>query len=300
MNGGSKAMSYEAHREDCDGRQVIGPIDCCDETEELTAKDVMQYGVLSIERKEPVFKAVSLLLDRNIGGLAVTDNGWLVGMLSDKDLLRLVHRKEYLPGLVEDYMTSNVTTFDVDDTVSTISEYLMQSSFRRVPILYEQKPVGMITRADLIRVYKERFRPPGCCPCPTDDEVLAEDVMKHSLLTVRHESHLYDVMDMIVRHHVTGLPVVDDDMVLVGIITEKDILKCIAGPILFGATVEVAMNTNVTSFDRKTPLNRICECLIANDFHRVPIVDQGRLVGIISRSDILRKRVSSFRPPKLG
>jgi tRNA nucleotidyltransferase (CCA-adding enzyme) len=54
------------------------------------------------------------------------------------------------------------------------------------------------------------------------------------------------------------------------------------------------MTTNVIAFDRKATLDQICACLIENDFHRVPILDHGRLVGIVSRSDILRKRVAVF------
>jgi len=267
--------------------------------EQRTAKDVMQYGVVSIDRKAPVHEAVMLLLDKNISGLVVTGEGRLAGMLSEKDLLRLVHKTEYLPGLVEDYMTVNVTSFGVEDKLTDITKQLVESSFRRVPVLYQQRLAGMITRADLIRAYKERFRPTtDDTPPASQGEVLAEDVMKHGLLTAEPDTLLYDAMDMIARHHITGLPVVDEKMRLLGIITEKDILNCIVDSAPIDATVEAYMTTNVVSFDVKAGLDLICECLIERDFHRVPVVDRGRLVGIISRSDVLRKRVSSFKPPQ--
>jgi len=57
--------------------------------DKLTAKDVMQYGVVSVEKTDPVHRAVSLLLDKGISGLPVTDCGKLVGMISERDLLRL-------------------------------------------------------------------------------------------------------------------------------------------------------------------------------------------------------------------
>jgi len=269
---------------------------CTCGTEHLLARDVMQCGVVSIDRKEPVQKAVMLLIEKNISGLPVTDDGSMVGVLSEKDLLRLLYETQYLPGLVEDYMSHAVTSFDVEETLAVVHKHLVEHSFRRVPILYEGRIAGMITRADLVRVYKEGFRPRTETLDATDsDELLAEDAMKYGLLTVDPDTPLYDAMDMIARHHITGLPVVDRGMNLLGIITEKDVLDCVNDPEAIGATVERFMTRDVVTFDRKTNLNRICECLIENDFHRVPIVDGTRLVGIISRSDILKNRAAVFK-----
>lgn len=267
-----------------------------DDLSELLARDVMQVGVVSIDRKEPVQKAVALLIERNISGLPVTANGSLEGMLSEKDLLRLLYEGQYLPGLVEDYMSCPVTSFDVEDKVSTIHEYLGAHSFRRVPILYQGRLAGMITRADLVRVVKERFRSLADGTGLNDpDELLAEDAMNFGLLTLYPDDPLYDAMDLIARHHVTGLPIVDRGMNLLGIVTEKDVLCSLADPEAVEGPVEKVMTRNVVTFHRHASLYEICECLIENDFHRVPILDGTRLVGIISRSDILKHRASVFK-----
>ena len=265
--------------------------------QQLTAKDVMQYGVVSVDRKEPVHKAVSLLIEKDISGLPVTYQGRLCGMLSERDLLRLVHRKEYLPGSVGDYMTENVVSFDADDELPAICKLLVESSFRRVPVLLHRETLaGIITRADLIRLYMGRFQPATAVPrAKSEDELLAQDVMSHGLLTLPPDAPLYDAMELIAKRHVTGLPVVDETMRLLGIITEKDVLNYCIHPFPEKTTVAAFMTTNVVAFDRKASLSLICECLIRKDFHRVPILDQGRLVGIISRSDILRSRVGVFK-----
>jgi len=271
--------------------------DVRDDLRQLTAKDAMQYGVVSIDRREPVHMAVSLLLAKGISGLPVTDRGRLCGMLSERDLLRLVHKREYLPGSVGDYMTESIVSFDVDDPLSMICKQLVESSFRRVPILLRQQTLaGVITRADLIRVYQDQVRPSTeICRAGSGRVSLAEDVMSCGLLTLSPEAPLYEAMETISRHHVTGLPVVDDAMCLLGIITEKDVLNYCIRPFPAEATVAAFMTTNVVAFERKTSLDLICECLIQKDFHRVPILDQGRLVGIISRSDILRSRAGMFK-----
>lgn len=271
------------------GLPRIGPAD-----EKLTAKDVMQYGVISVEKTEPVYRAVSLLLERGISGLPVTSEGCLVGMISERDLLRVVHKNEYLPGQVGDYMSAQVVSFDVDDPLSTISERLTRSAFRRVPVLLHKRTLaGIITRADLIRFYKNRLFPSaGTGPKRV---LLAEDVMRRGLLTLPPEASLLEAMDLIARRHVTGIPVVDPQMTLLGIITEKDVLDYCLHPSPAEATVASRMTSTVVAFDRKADLNLVCECLITKDFHRVPIVDGGKLVGIISRSDILRSRAAAFK-----
>jgi len=262
----------------------------------LLAQDAMRYGVVSIDREAPVHEAVALLLSKNISALPVTHEGRLDGILSEKDLLHLVYEREYLPGVVSEYMTRNTVCFDVTDKLAVIREHLVNTPFRRVPILYEGKIAGMITRADLIRVYKEQFRPERDRLDPEpEDQVLVQDVMQHGLLTVYPDTSLYRVMDMIARHHVTGVPVVDKEMNLLGIITETDVLSFMDTPGAVEATVEPFMTSDVISFGPRANLHDVCRCLIEHSFHRVPIVDGTRLVGIIRRSDILRSRASVFK-----
>lgn len=299
-------MGDERHNGD-QGSSVACPVHSqADARERLTAKDVMQYGVVSIDRQEPVYKAVSLLLERKISGLVVTEKSGsgaesaarLAGMLSEKDLLRLVCERSYLPGRVEDYMTARVATFDVEDDVELICRQLSESPYRHAPIVLNEQPAGMITRADLIRAYKHRFRPSsGGGQCPSCLNLLAQDVMHHGLLTVYPETSLYTAMDVIATHSVTGLPVVNREMTLLGIITEKDLLNCILDSARPGSPVGAYMVTDLVAFERRTPLEEVCRCLLENDFHRVPILEGRRLVGIVSRSDILRKRASFFKTP---
>lgn len=263
----------------------------------LRAKDVMRYGVVSVGKDEPVCNAVKLLLEKRISGLPVTHEGRVEGVLSEKDILKLLYEKEYLPGCVADYMTRKVVTFDIEDAFSDITECLVKSTFRRVPILCEGKLAGVISRSDLIRIYKERFRPftQSQTPGRYRDELLASDAMTHGLLTVRWDTPLYEVMEMLSTNHVTGLPVVDEGMVLQGMITEKDILHSIRDTRAIGSTVQNHMTNKVVAFEPSARLWDVCECLITHHFRRVPILSQGRLVGIVSRADVIRKMTAVFK-----
>ncbi len=264
--------------------------------EQLTAVDVMQYGVVSIEKTAPVYSAAALLVEKQISGLPVTYEGNMVGILSEKDLLRLFYANDYLPGTVEDYMTNEVVSFDIGDRVSDICSYLVECPFRRVPILNGRTIAGMVTRADLIKVYRRQILA-ACRPeaeaAPT--EALAEEIMHCGLLTVNAEAPLTEAMDLIVKFHASGLPVVDGKMGLMGIITEKDILQHLCKSKIIGMQVRDLMTREVVVFSPQDSVNKICACLISNSFHRVPIVKQGKLLGIISRADVLKYRCSIFK-----
>ena len=117
--------------------------------------------------------------------------------------------------------------------------------------------------------------------------VTAKEVMSASVMTVNTDMKINDVIKLLVKHNVTGLPVVDEEMNLIGMVTEKDVLK-----VLYNKekckTVQDLMSPGVVSFDEDEDLIKIFKCLVENSFRRVPITSSGKLVGIISRRDIIR------------
>jgi CBS domain-containing protein len=260
----------------------------------------MQYGVVSIGKDRPVSEAIQLLLAKRISGLAVAEEGRLQGILSEKDVLKLLCEKDYLPGSVGDHMSTGVATFDVEDEFSSICQWLTEHDFRRVPVLREGLLAGMITRADIIRVYRARFGSAKGAVCQPRyrEQLRARDAMTHGLLTVRRETSLGEAVDILCTHHVTGLPVVDEGMHLQGMITEKDVLRCMHDPDVLDSAVRDHMTTQVVTFDQDAPLAEVCECLIRNSFRRVPILSQDRLVGIVARADVIRKMTTVFKRSK--
>ena len=59
--------------------------------------------------------------------------------------------------------------------------------------------------------------------------------------------------------------------------------------------VEDYMTRDVIAFGPNSDLGEICECLLKHDFHQVPVVNSNRLVGIITRSDVLKARMEFFK-----
>ncbi len=118
--------------------------------------------------------------------------------------------------------------------------------------------------------------------------ISAKDIMTKDLLTVQENAHVTDVLRLLVENKITGLPVVSDDMELVGIITEKDILKSLwYNPNVKTSSVGDLMTSEIFCFEEDDDVMNVFETLVQSNFRRVPILSGGKLVGIITRKDII-------------
>jgi CBS domain-containing protein len=115
----------------------------------------------------------------------------------------------------------------------------------------------------------------------------AKDIMKTNLVVVKRQAGIHEAIRTLVENNVTGLPVVNDDMTLAGIISEKDVLSLLYNIEDKPGKVEDFMTGDVISFDQEDSLIDITESFIKSHFRRVPILADGKLVGIISRKDIV-------------
>lgn len=117
----------------------------------------------------------------------------------------------------------------------------------------------------------------------------AKDIMTTQVICIRKDTPIFEAIRLMVQNNVTGVPVVEDDMTLVGMLSEQDVLR------LFHTyddekdrTVNGFMTQPVVHFEEDEPLLDVCYCLRDNSIRRVPITSDGKVVGVISRSDILR------------
>ena len=116
----------------------------------------------------------------------------------------------------------------------------------------------------------------------------AKSIMSKKITTVTKDTNIRHVMRLLSEKQVTGLPVVSQDMRLLGIVTEKDILE----ELLYGKDVKTKtagdlMTADIVSFDENEDLMTIFRTLVEDNFRRVPILSNGKLAGIISRRDII-------------
>ena len=120
----------------------------------------------------------------------------------------------------------------------------------------------------------------------------AKDIMTANVVSVKRHTPIYEAGELLSKHRITGMPVVDDDMLLVGIISEKDLLRLLhTHEAEKDKTVEDFMTEPAIFFQENESLEDICDLMIANQFRRVPVTSASRkrqVIGIISRPDVLK------------
>ena len=118
------------------------------------------------------------------------------------------------------------------------------------------------------------------------------EYMDRVVPTLRPDTHILEAVDFLLRHKITGAPVVDAGEKLVGIITETDLLGLITegirGEPPAEETVAEYMTTEVISIPPTVDIYYVAGMFLTNKFRRLPVVEDGRVIGAITRYDLLR------------
>jgi CBS domain-containing protein len=120
----------------------------------------------------------------------------------------------------------------------------------------------------------------------------ARDIMTRPAIRVAPSTPVREATALLIQHSFAALPVVNADEEIVGIFTEADALSCVAAePPDFDCVVEKVMTTPVEVVSLDTDVARIARYMLADRLRCVPVIDEGALVGVISRRDLLRPLV---------
>jgi CBS domain-containing protein len=118
----------------------------------------------------------------------------------------------------------------------------------------------------------------------------AKDIMTKQVVCIKKYTPIFEAIRMMTNNNITGIPVVDDDLNLVGVLSEQDVLRLLhTYDEEQDRTVNDFMTQPAIHFEENEPLLDVCYCLRDNSFRRVPITLNGKVTGVISRSDILRR-----------
>lgn len=133
----------------------------------LTAKEVMNGDVIAVKKNTSILRAMELMLEKKISGMPVVeDDMTLVGVITEMDVVNLAYNIIYDAGNLENkrvrhFMTDRVISFDKDDNLFDVCDFLAKNLFRRVPITSDGKVVGIISVPDIIKYILQISR--GIC-----------------------------------------------------------------------------------------------------------------------------------------
>ncbi len=137
-------------------------------------------------------------------------------------------------------------------------------------------------------------------------------IMTQPVITISEDTPLREVARLMLQHRIGGLPVVDKEGKVTGIVTESDFTareRCVPfslfrAPQLFGTWLgkdaeelyakagdipaREVMSTNLVTVGDNDSIERVLELILKHDINRIPVISEGKLAGIVARRDLLR------------
>jgi CBS domain-containing protein len=118
-------------------------------------------------------------------------------------------------------------------------------------------------------------------------------VMTRPVKSLKPETTVEEAIAFLTQQHIGGAPVINDDGELVGMISELVLIDVVFSPAVKHEPVSNYMTTEVHSVDPTDPLSRAAQLFTLYKFRRLPVVENGKLVGIFSRRDLMNYALRS-------
>ncbi len=121
--------------------------------------------------------------------------------------------------------------------------------------------------------------------------IRVKDYMARRLTTLEPDTEILRAVRTLIKNDISGAPVLDKDGILVGILTEKDCMRVVLNACYhseYGGTVADFMSTEIEAMSPEDSIVDAARRFLDKRYHRYPVLDNNRLVGQISRRDVLR------------
>ncbi len=186
---------------------------------------------------------------------------------------------------VWDVCSKDVVIGFPDQTVKEIVTIMINNKFRRIPIVEkdEKTPLikGIVTATDIIKAITD---------IPNLEELKhlpIKEIMHKDVITTTPKMTVYELARLLLDHNIGGVPVIDDEDRLIGIVTIRDVVRYLGKMQIKSPVIEFA-NTSVPTVLLNAPLSEAIEIMTRENQRFVIILDsEQKLTGIITSTDIL-------------
>ncbi|MCS7123754.1 MAG: CBS domain-containing protein [Candidatus Aenigmarchaeota archaeon] len=182
-------------------------------------------NLITINGNEDVKKAAELMLENKISSLIVVDsNNNIIGIITKTDLIKALSNDQRK---VKDFATKKVITVEPSNSLLHAKELMIKNNIKRLPVLKEEKVVGIITERDIsIAMYNFRKMVESKKMDKRMKFLKVEDFMSRDVITVNTNDTLGTVVEKMLKNDISGMPVLEDGKVF-GIITKTDLIKAL-------------------------------------------------------------------------
>ena len=236
-----RPVGFLSMRDIAENLAVSGPLWKRKPIDEIPISQVMRPEVISVAPATGLNKIAAIMLRRGISSVVVSDNGKPLGIVTKTDLVRYFadHLRERFK--VAALMTPNPICVSPAHSIARVVDLLKRHRISRVIVTDGRKPVGIITESDLgfaqlelpwrppVRVlrYARKTERGGRRVARYVKHIgllTAKDIMTPRPLTVDMYDDVADAADLMIKHGISGLPVLERGN-LIGIITKTDLIK---------------------------------------------------------------------------
>jgi len=189
--------------------------------------------------------------------------------------------------------TRDVISMPQTTSIIQAVEIMTEAGFRRLPVIDagSRRLRGIVTAGDIINFMGggDKFnlvqvKHKGNFLAAINESI--REIMTQQLITVTDSAYIADAVDIIVNKMVGGIPIVDANEEMKGIVTERDVMKVLAVD-TSDLTVEDIMNTSLRVTTPQSPIGKVSQEMVKYRFRRFPVVTDDVLCGIVTATDIM-------------
>lgn len=254
----------------------------------MKVRDVMNSRVVSVRDKDFATTARGLFRDYGYRSFPVVDEqNRLVGVITRGDILNITSSRSNIP--VAGIMSPPVFFTYPDEDLMKVAEVMVKNNIGRMPVVKSSTDmtlIGVVSAHDILSKLVERI----------PKKKVVEEVMTREVVTCSPEDAITKVLDKMLETGYSGIPVVKNGRVI-GMVTRMDIIRSgharisredDKGKVKHPPQVAKIMKTPVETVYPSTPVVEAAKKMIERNIGRLPVVEDGKLVGIVDREDLIR------------
>jgi len=167
------------------------------------------------------------------------------------------------------------------DQLSEAIEKMAKNGFRRLPVVFEDALVGILTATDVLKVLSSG-----------ETKLLTEELhnfMTNDPIVINRDAKISEAVQTMFQHGLGSLPIVTKNMQLSGIVTERDLVKAFAGSFADAELEEFLKLNPITLPYATTTVKKVIDTMVSEDVRRIVLVEKDNKVkGIITSTDMMR------------
>jgi len=281
----------------------------------MNVADIMTPKPRTVPPGASLDEAMGLMDDGDLRHLPVVDDGRLVGVLSDRDLLEATgwltpdesELREYAAhggddDSVADVMHPEVLTVTPQDSIVTLSLDIVLRGIGCMPVVEDGQLVGIVTEIDLLRAFVHAA---GSGVLSGDFDPPVSDYMSEEIISIAHGTTLQEAIELARTRHIRHLPVIDEGR-LVGILSDRDLRRALGRGQLEDQHIDGMMTEQVMTVRPEALISHAATMMSQGRISALPVIRDGKVVGIVTTTDIVEHCTNTlwepdgFRSPEIG